>query len=168
MQIVNGRVQAGKEALFQKITTHVSIKPETYELTRKENMFIHPRKFPVILLFVILFGLAIPFRSVHADAGGVVTPQDLQKAGWVCVYRFNQYAYCMNPNFKGLGPTTIMNHTYLVDGSDFKTPVYLGTSIFIRADKYANQPYPTNASPDWMLALDNLYDNCRHFEQPYL
>lgn len=45
----------------------------------------------------------------------------------------------MNPNFKGLGPTTIMNHTYLVDGSDFKNPVYLGTSIFIRADKDANQ-----------------------------
>lgn len=130
-------------------------------------MLTHTRKLLVIFLIVMLLGLAIPFRSVHADRGGVVTPQDLQKAGWVCVYRFNQYAYCMNPNFTGLGPTTIMNHTYLVDGPDFANPVYLGTSIFIRADKYADQPCPTNSSPDWMLVLNNMYYNCRHFEQPY-
>lgn len=130
-------------------------------------MFTLFRRLLVILLVVVLLSLVMPFHSAKADAGGVVTPQDLQEAGWMCLYRFDQYAYCMNPNFTGLGPTTIMNHTYLVDNEDFENPVYLGTSIFIRADKYANQPCPTNSSPDWMLVLNNSYYNCRHFDQPY-
>ena len=124
------------------------------------------RKIQIALVLVVLLGVLL-FQSVQAGEGGVVTPQDLVEDGWVCLYRFNKYAYCMNPNFTGLGPTTIMNKTFLVSDAAFSDPVYLGTSIFMRADVYAGQPCPTNSSADWVLVLNNMYYNCRHFEQPY-
>jgi hypothetical protein len=133
----------------------------------ENKMVIQFRKIQVILILVLLLGIVVPFQSAQADAGGVVTPQDLVNQGWVCVYRFGQYAYCMNPNFTGLGPTTIMNKTFLVSDASFSNPVYLGSSIFIRADKYADQPCPTNESPDWMLVLGGMYYQCRHFEKDY-
>lgn len=123
------------------------------------------RKFQIALILVMLFGVLV-FQSVYADGGGG-TPQELVERGWVCVYRFNKYAYCMNPHFTGLGPTAIMNKTFLVSDSTFANPEYLGTSIFLSADVYADQPCPTNSDPDWMLVLNNLYYQCRHFEQDY-
>ena len=124
------------------------------------------RRILIVLLLVLLFAV-LSLQSVLADPGGVITPQDLAARGWVCLYRFDQYAYCMNPHFSGLGPTTIMNHTFLVSNANFDDPVYLGTSIFRRADKYAEQPCPTNSSPFWELVLNNQYYNCRHFERSY-
>lgn len=124
-------------------------------------------KIKVVLVLALLLQIIWPLASAQADPGGEVTPQDLMEHGWVCLFRFNQYAYCMNPTFTGLGPTTIMNHTFLVSDEKFSNPIYLGTSIFIRADKYADQPCPTNSSLDWVLVLNNMYYNCRHFEQPY-
>jgi len=95
-----------------------------------------------MLLFTVL-----SLQVVRAEPGGVVTPDDLMGRGWICLYRFDRYAYCMNPNFIGFGPTTIMNKTFLVSDAGFSNPEYLGTSLFIRADKYAEQPCPTNSSP---------------------
>jgi hypothetical protein len=124
------------------------------------------RKILIVLSLVLLFTV-LSLQVVQADPGGVVTPDDLKERGWTCYYRFDRYAYCMNPNFTGLGPTTIMNKTFLVSDASFSNPKYLGTSLFIRADKYAEQPCPTNSRPFWELVLNNMYYNCRHFEQNY-
>lgn len=124
------------------------------------------RKTVIVLSFLLLVGVPL-LHVVQAAPGGVVTPNDLMEQGWTCLYRFDKYAYCMNPNFTGLGPVTIMNKTFLVSDSSFSDPEYLGTSLFIRADKYADQPCPTNSSPFWELVLNNMYYNCRHFEQDY-
>jgi hypothetical protein len=121
----------------------------------------------VIVFFLLLLVSLASLQVVQADPGGVVTPDNLMEQGWTCLYRFDKYAYCMNPNFEGLGPVTIMNKTFLVSDSSFSDPEYLGTSLFIRADKYADQPCPTNSSPFWELVLNNMYYNCRHFEQNY-
>lgn len=124
------------------------------------------RKIKIALVLVIVLS-ALLSQSASADPGGDTTPQDLMEHGWVCLYRFNQYAYCMNPTFTGPGPTAIMNKTFQVDDASFSNPVYLGTSIFLSADQYAGQPCPTNSSPDWVLVLEGRYYNCRHFERSY-
>jgi hypothetical protein len=124
------------------------------------------RKILIVLSLVLLFTV-LSLQVVQAEPGGVVTPNDLMERGWICYYRFEKYAYCMNPNFTGPGPVTVMNKTFLVSDANFSNPKYLGTSLFIRADKYAEQPCPTNSSPFWELVLNNMYYNCRHFEQDY-
>jgi hypothetical protein len=120
------------------------------------------RKIHMILMLALLVGLALPVHSASADPGGVVTPNDLIDAGWVCLYDSN-LAFCMNPNFEGLGPTTVMNKTFWVSDANFSDPVYLGNAIYIRADTYAGQPCPTSASGEWLLVLNDMYYVCTHF-----
>ena len=54
-----------------------------------------------IVLMILLFALVfLPFQAVaaHGDGQGN-TPQELMENGWICWYRFDQYAFCMNPAF---------------------------------------------------------------------
>lgn len=127
----------------------------------------------VRMVFVILFLMAVflPFQAVaaHGDGQGN-TPQELMEKGWICWYRFNQYAFCMNPAFdpgflsQDPLPAAIMNKIFKVSDATFANPVYLGTSIYLREDLYAGQPCPSNSQADWMSMIGGKYYNCRHFE----
>lgn len=128
-------------------------------------------KISIVLAILVFVSVFLPFQAAGAAGNGQGnTPQELMANGWVCWYRFNQYAFCMNPSFDPAFPnvnplpTAVMNKIFKVSDATFADPVYLGTSVYLREDLYAGQPCPSNAQPDWISMIGGRYYNCRHFE----